>query len=167
MTDTKNIEVKKSTSMKQLLTFQIAGRLFGVDISVAREVSPEVNFTPVFHASDEIKGLVNIRGQIYLVLDLHKILGYEYPERTEDTRFIIFKENIGESFGVIIDKVGEVVEISENEIKNIQSSNDSGIEELGTKIESLTLGISKLENQLLVVLNPEKLLTQVHGTATN
>ena len=154
--------VAEKNRMKQLLTFHIAGRLFGIDISAAREVSPEVNYTPVFHAADEIKGLVNIRGQIYLVLDLHKILGYEFLEKTEDTRFIILKENVGESFGVIIDKVGEVVEISENEIRNIHSGNDGGIENLGSKIEALTLGISKLEDQLLVVLNPEKLLTELN-----
>jgi len=152
------IIVAEKYKMKQLLTFQIAGRLFGIDISAAREVSPVVDYTPVFHVVDEIKGLVNIRGQIYLVLDLHKILGYEFSGKTEDTRFIIFKENIGESFGVIIDKVGEVVEISEKEIRNIQSGNESGVEDLGSKVEALTLGISKLENQLLVVLNPEKLL---------
>ena len=150
----------EQAKMKQLLTFQIAGRLFGIEISAAREVSPEVEYTPVFHAADEVKGLVNIRGQIYLVLDLHKILGYAPAEKTEDTRFIILKENVGESFGVIIDKVGEVVEISEKEIRNIHSGNDSAIEELGSKVEALTLGISKLENQLLVVLNPEKLLTE-------
>lgn len=157
MTNNKMIVTEKN-GMKQLLTFHIAGRLFGIEISAAREVSSEVEFTPVFHSADEIKGLVNIRGQIYLVLDLHKILGYELSPKTEDTRFIILKENIGESFGVIIDKVGEVVEISEKEIKNIQSGNESGGENLGSKVEALTLGISKLENQLLVVLNPDKLL---------
>ena len=154
--------VAEKNRIKQLLTFQIAGRFFGIEISAAREVSPEVEYTPVFHAADEVKGLVNIRGQIYLVLDLHKILGLEFSENTEDTRFIILKENIGESFGVIIDKVGEVVEISENEIRNIHAGNESGIEDLGSKVEALTLGISKLENQLLVVLNPEKLLNELN-----
>jgi len=95
---------------------------------------------------------------------LHKILGYKLSEKTEDTRFIILKENIGESFGVIIDKVGEVVEISEKEIRNIHSGNESGIENLGNKVEALTLGISKLENQLLVVLSPEKLLNEINKT---
>ena len=156
----KQMVVAEKNRIKQLLTFHIAGRLFGIEISAAREVSSEVEFTPVFHAAEEVKGLVNIRGQIYLVLDLHKILGYAPTEKTEDTRFIILKENVGESFGVIIDKVGEVVEISEREIRNIHSGNDNAIEELGSKVEALTLGISKLENQLLVVLNPEKLLTE-------
>ncbi len=160
----KQMMISENIKMKQLLTFHISGRLFGIDISAAREVSPEVDFTPVFHAADEVKGLVNIRGQIYLVLDLHKILGYKLSEKTEDTRFIILKENIGESFGVIIDKVGEVVEISEKEIRNIHSGNESGIENLGNKVEALTLGISKLENQLLVVLSPEKLLNEINKT---
>ncbi len=157
------IVVAEKNRMIQLLTFQIAGRLFGIEISAAREVSPEVEYTPVFHAADEVKGLVNIRGQIYLVLDLHKILGYTFAEKTDDTRFIILKENVGESFGVIIDKVGEVVEISEKEIRNIHSGNDNVIEELGSKVEALTLGISKLENQLLVVISPEKLLKEINN----
>ncbi len=157
------IVVAEKNNMKQLLTFHIAGRLFGIDISAAREVSSEVEYTPVFHSAEEIKGLVNIRGQIYLVLDLHKMLGFESSEKTIDTRFIIMKETMGESFGVIIDKVGEVVEISEKEIKNIHSGNDNGVEELGGKIEALTLGVSKLENQLLVVLNPKKLLSEIQN----
>ncbi len=161
MAKNNSLVVNKSVELKQLLTFRIAERLFGIDISAAREVSSEVEYTPVYHVQDEIKGLVNIRGQIYLVLDLHKMLGYEFKEKTSSTKFIIFKENVGESFGVLIDKVGEVVQIDFESIKSIHSSNDSSSENANSKIENLTLGVTKLENELLVVLNPQKLLSEI------
>lgn len=161
MANNNSLVVSKSVELKQLLTFRIAERLFGIDISAAREVSSEVEYTPVYHVQDEIKGLVNIRGQIYLVLDLHKMLGYEFKEKTSSTKFIIFKENVGESFGVLIDKVGEVVQINSDSIKSIHSSNESNGENVNSKIENLTIGVTKLENELLVVLNPQKLLSEI------
>jgi len=161
MANNNSLVVSKSVELKQLLTFRIAERLFGIDISAAREVSSEVEYTPVYHVQDEIKGLVNIRGQIYLVLDLHKMLGYEFKEKTSSTKFIIFKENVGESFGVLIDKVGEVVQINSDSIKSIHSSNESNSDNVNSKIENLTIGVTKLENELLVVLNPQKLLSEI------
>ena len=62
-------------------TFRVDGRLFGVDILDVKEVTAETTFTRVAHAPDEVLGLVNIRGHIYLALDLRRLLGMPATRR--------------------------------------------------------------------------------------
>ena len=64
------VKTDDTSSMLRYCTFRLSGRLYGVDIEDVKEINTEVNFTPIFHASREIKGYINIRGQIYLLLDL-------------------------------------------------------------------------------------------------
>ncbi|MDH5637536.1 MAG: chemotaxis protein CheW, partial [Nitrospinota bacterium] len=70
----------------QLSTFRLNDRLFGVDIQDVKEINTEVTFTQIFHASKEVRGYVNIRGQIHLVLDLRILLGFEKKEPDHDSR---------------------------------------------------------------------------------
>ena len=65
------------TQKRQFCTFWISGRHLGVDVLDVKEINSEINLTPIFHAPKEVIGYVNIRGQIYLILDLRLILGFE------------------------------------------------------------------------------------------
>ena len=96
----------------QVSTFWLSGRLFGVDIMDVKEINTEVDFTPIFHSSKEVKGYVNIRGQIHLVLDLRLLLGFESKEVDINSRVVIFKQSIAEPFGALVDKVGDILEVS-------------------------------------------------------
>ena len=51
-------------------TFLSAGRLFGVPVLDVKEVTAETRFTRIPHAPEEVLGLVNIRGHIFLALNL-------------------------------------------------------------------------------------------------
>ena len=64
----------------------VNGRLFGVDILDVKEVTAETAYTRVAHAPDEVLGLVNIRGHIYLALDLRRLLGMPATVLTGDSR---------------------------------------------------------------------------------
>ena len=57
-------------------TFRLDGHLYGVDVLDVKEVTTATTATPISHAPDEVMGLVNIRGQIYLALDLRRLLGW-------------------------------------------------------------------------------------------
>lgn len=153
-----NLETVKDK--KQFCTFWLSGRLFGVDIFNAKEVNTTVEFTPIFHAPKEVEGYVNIRGQIYLVIDIRQLLGFEKSEITEDSRVVIFKDDIGESFGVLVDKIGDVVEVAENEIEKMKKGRDFG-GDLNARLDDLTTGVCRLKDNLLVIINPKVLLPEI------
>ena len=148
----------------QYCTFWAAGRLLGVDILDVKEINMETNFTPVYHAPEQVRGYVNIRGQIYLILDLKMILGRGQAELLPTSRLVLFKPSVGDAFGVLVDRVGDVVEVDQDSIedrrRNSQGSMPENAERRGTQ-DDLVEGVCKLQGVLLVVLNAYRLLKYV------
>lgn len=146
-------------NIRQYCTFWVSGHLYGVDILNVKEVNPEATFTEVFHAPEEVRGFVNIRGQIHLILDLRRILGLEPQEVSEKSRLVLFKPIVGESFGVLVDSIGDVVEAPDEQIETGGLVNEDlpGAEE---RVESSPLisGVCRLEGALLLIINARNLL---------
>ncbi len=92
----KSEKEKTATQNRQFCTFWLSGRLFGVQILDVKEIHPEVAITPIFHAPRTVKGYVNIRGQVYLILDLRPMLGFESCEVDRKSCLVIFKTTVGE-----------------------------------------------------------------------
>jgi chemotaxis signal transduction protein len=125
-----------------------------------KEISTEVEITPIYHAPEQVKGYVNIRGQIYLVIDLRLLLGYEQQEVSGSNKIVIFKNKIGEAFGVLVDSIGDVVEVSESDIEDMQKQDDTDYE-FDSKIDEITEGVCRLEKTLLVIINPKHFLPEI------
>jgi len=158
---------EQSGSLKrQFCTFIIYNRLFGVDILNVKEVNSQVKYVPIYHAPPEVKGYINIRGQIYLILDLQIILGFEPAsafDTTANQRIILFKSTVDEPFGIIVDRISDVVTIEIDKIEHRRSESDTRGRSSSNRIErrstDLSDGIAKLDDQLLVILNPHTLLS--------
>lgn len=162
-TITKDSDELNITSQRQYCTFLIEGRLFGVDILHVKEINRELEFTPVFHAPDEVKGYVNIRGQIHLVLDLRMILGFKSKESDTDSCVLLFKQEIAEPFGVLVDKIGDVVNVSPEKIEDRFKIDDvatASNDHLSTN-ENMIEGLCKLKDNLLVILKPKNFLSVI------
>ena len=61
----------------QFVTFRIGRQLLGIDLLRVREVRQVNHITPVQHARPYIRGLVNLRGQTFLIFDLGVAIGAE------------------------------------------------------------------------------------------
>lgn len=141
-----------SDATQKFVTFWIHDELFGVDILDVQEVTPLIDITPVFHAPDEVLGYVNIRGQIHLVLDMRVLMGHSKEEIGKESRIIIFKSKIAEPFGILIDKVGDVLEVSTDWIEPENRNINKDMK------RQLVSGVCKLKEQLLILLDARKLL---------
>jgi chemotaxis signal transduction protein len=144
--------------VRQFNTFRIQGRLYGIDIQDVKEINTGVDFTPIFHAPNQVKGYINIRGQIYLLLDLRRILGFEDKAVDGANQVVLFKPDVGQRFGVLVDNIADIVAVDikqiENRRKNSQELPD-GDERRGADIAE---GICKMEDELLVIINSQNLL---------
>ena len=151
----KNISINK----RQFCTFWLNQRLFGVNILDVKEITSETYFTPIFHAPEEVKGYVNIRGKIHLVIDLRKILGFVSATVSMESKVVLFKQKIGESFGMLVDKVDDVIEVSEDEIED-RLNGEQGKIEIINKTQFIE-GVCKLKKQLLLILNAKNILYSI------
>ena len=150
---------------RQICTFGIDDRLLGVDILDVKEINTETDFTPIFHAPREVRGYVNIRGQIHLILDLRLIM--DLPEKPIDaeSRLVLFKPGVGENFGILVDRIGDVMEISGGMVEDRRKA-DAGVPETGDR-RALEMGggVCKLEDGLLIILDSRQLMGRLEASA--
>lgn len=133
--------------IRQFVTFWIDDRLVGMDVLKVREINKVLDITPVPHAPDCVRGLVNLRGQTVSVLDLGVLLGFGERRIMERSHNIILKEY---DVGLLVDEIGDVEEVRPEEI-HPPPANLNGIE-----LELIEC-IVKLKDKLLTVLSPEKI----------
>jgi chemotaxis signal transduction protein len=95
----------------------IGDKYFGVGIFGVKEVIHLPEYTKVPNTHKSIIGVFNLRGEIYSILDFRVLLGQEItPVSTKNLVVILEHENV--NYGVIVDKVLDVIEI---ESANVQT----------------------------------------------
>ncbi len=146
---------------RQICTFAIEDRRLGVDILDVKEINTETDFTPIFHAPRAVKGYVNIRGQIHLILDLRLIMDLPEKPVDEESRLVLFKPEVGDNFGILVDRIGDVMEIHREMVEDRRKA-DEGVPEAGDRRGlDLGSGVCKLEDGLLIILDAKQLLIDI------
>lgn len=127
----------RTTDMSlQLATFRLDGQLYGVDVSRVQEALRLQTPTPVPLAGPAIAGLVNLRGQVVLLIDLRARLGREPIAADAEPMMMVVKID-GELVSLLVDQVGEVLEVDADAAKPLPSTLDPGLRELVTDVYAL------------------------------
>src|ERR1700733_14428726 len=101
-------------SFTEYVTAMIGGQLFGLPIERVQDVFKPTNITRVPLAAPEIAGVLNLRGRIVTAIRLSRRLDLE--SRAEETApMAIGIERGPESFGLLVDTVGEVLNLPDGE----------------------------------------------------
>jgi purine-binding chemotaxis protein CheW len=134
----------------EYVTAIIGGQLFGLPIARVQDVFKPDRMTEVPLSSSEIAGILNLRGRIVTVIDMRRRLGVE--ERTsEQPSMAIGIECRGESYGLLIDSIGEVIALDDGLL-------ESNPVNLDAKIAQVSSGVIRLDSDLLVVLDIDRVL---------
>lgn len=152
-----------SNTRRQFATFHLGTRLFGVDILDVKEITPETSLTNIFHAAPEVKGYVNIRGQVHLVLDLRTLLGLDQHEVDKKSRVVLFKSDVGDDFGVLVDQISDIVTVDDHAIEDRRHNEGELLDKADRRVADLGLGVCKLDSGLLVLLNSHRFLQGVEA----
>jgi purine-binding chemotaxis protein CheW len=141
---------KAEANLQEYVTASIGGQLFGLPILRVQDVFMPEGLTRVPLAPPEIAGVLNMRGRIVTLIDLRRRLGL--PPRTQDGAVMaIGVESRGESYGLLIDAVGEVLKLDEQ-------AREGNPVNLDSELAGVSAGICRLEGQLLVVLDVDRVL---------
>ena len=139
-----------STNLTEYVTFTTAGQLFGLPIERVQDVFKPTNITRVPLAGPEIAGVLNLRGRIVTAINLSKRLDLE--SRAEGVApMAIGIESGVESFGLLVDAVGEVLKLPDSE-------RETNPINLDRKLGRVSAGVFRLDGQLLVVLDVDRVL---------
>lgn len=146
-----------STEMTTFCTFRTAGRWFGAPIEDVKEVNRQATTTRIPHAPPEVAGYVNIRGHIFLALDIAQMLGLEKSNQAE-RHLILFKSNVGPSFGIVVDEIGDITTVEAKEIDQLGSAGGplNGNETI--ELTDLAIKVCRCAEELLIILDPKRFL---------
>ncbi len=138
------------TETAEYVTATVGGQLFGLPIAQVQDVFMPGNLTPVPTAPQEFAGVLNLRGRIVTVIDMRIRFGMA-PRGKGDQPMAVGIENEGESYGLLIDTIGEVLKLNPADQQPVPANLDGGL-------SRVACGIYRLENELLVVLDVQRLL---------
>ncbi|MDR3511549.1 MAG: chemotaxis protein CheW [Caulobacteraceae bacterium] len=94
----------------ELISFEIGGQTFCIDISDVREIRGWTQSTPMPQAPSYIMGLINLRGVIMPVVDLRSRLGLGATEASSRHVIIVVQHEAGLA-GLLVDAVQETFTI--------------------------------------------------------
>lgn len=138
------------------VTGTVADHLFGVPIGRVRDVFNVGEITPVPLTPPEIAGLSNLRGRVVTMLDLRSRLGHGATGPRGALALGI--EAGSESFGFVVDGVGEIVKLPADTLEACPMHLDPSWAEMSD-------GVHQLEDRLLVVLDVDAILTSIRRAA--
>jgi purine-binding chemotaxis protein CheW len=134
----------------EYVTATIGGQLFGLPISGVQDVFVPERVTRVPLAAPEFAGMLNLRGRIVTAIDMRLRLGLP-PTEEGKPRMAIGIESKGESYGLLIDTIGEVIRLE-------AASCESNPVNLDARLSRVSAGVHRLDGNLLVVLDVDRVL---------
>ncbi|MFP3975449.1 MAG: chemotaxis protein CheW [Chloroflexota bacterium] len=142
--------------LEQLVVFTIAGESYGVDISIVQGIERVPEITKVPRTSRRVEGVINLRGNVIPIVNLRTVFNMPPGEQTKESRIMVVDAK-GQHIGCLVDAVTEVLRISADSVEPPSSVITSGNSDY-------LLGIAKLEQRMIILLDLEKVLT-VEGTS--
>ncbi len=132
------------------VSVRVGSQLFGLPIERVHDVFVIGGLTPVPLASPEVAGLLNLRGRVVTAVDLRCRFGLP-ASVTQDARMAVGIEAAGETLCLVVDSVGEVLRFPARDRDDLPAH-------LGGGWASLASGVHRLEDELLVVLDVDRVL---------
>jgi len=137
-------------NLTEYVTFTTGGQLFGLPIERVQDVFKPANITRVPLAGPEIAGVLNLRGRIVTAINLCNRL--DLPSLNERSGPMAIGIECGpESFGLLVDAVGEVLKLPDSE-------REANPINLNRELARVSAGVFRLDGQLLVVLDVDRVL---------
>jgi len=141
--------------LTEYVTVTIGDHMFGLPIFRVQDVFVPVGLTRVPLAPPEVAGILNLRGRVVTAIDMRSRL--DFGEREPGTPVMaIGIELKGESYGLLVAAVGEVMQLH-------NSACEAKPANLDPRLSRVAAGIYRLEGQLMVVLDVDRVLDIRNG----
>jgi len=138
----------RTLEAQQYATFTVGGHFLGVDVLEVQEVLRGQHLAPVPLAPPVVAGLINVRGQIVLALDLRRTLRLEVDAAGGVPEVSVLVRTAEGVVSLQVDDIGDVVELDGRTFEAAPRTLEAG---LGAVVK----GVHKLERELLLVLDTQ------------
>lgn len=113
---TRSDDETPSEELRQLLTFEIDGTPYAVPVESVREIVRIRPITPMPRVSQDIRGVIALRGEIVQVVDLRRRMDLPRVDPSRRNRIVVVHLEDGRVAGVLVDGVQEVLRVKADAI---------------------------------------------------
>lgn len=139
----------RSAEPRQIVTFHIDNRVFGIDVGVIREIKGWQETTPLPHAAPYVRGVINLRGLILAIYDLRARLGGGRTE-TSPKHVNLVVDVADRTAGILVDSVSDIVDVPASAIRPAPAVAMDGLE--------LIEGVALLDEAVVALLRLDAVL---------
>jgi purine-binding chemotaxis protein CheW len=100
------------SATRQFCSFMVDDLSLGLDVSRVQEVVRHHDVTRVPLAAKVIRGLINLRGQIVLAIDLRRCLAKSERPDGQRAMNVVLRSDAG-PISLLVDRIGDVVEVDD------------------------------------------------------
>lgn len=149
----KSEEHQSTHEIIQLVSFELGGEEYGVDVLSVREIIRMPGITKMPNTPEYVDGIINLRGTVVPIISLRRRFGL--PERGQDRQSRILVMEVGGGLtGFVVDAVAEVIRISAAEIQ------PSPAIAQGNAAQDAITGVINHGERLLIVLDLNRLFNE-------
>jgi len=134
----------------QVVAFRLGKEEYAVDILHVQEIVRLLSITRVPRSAKHIEGVVNLRGNIVPIINLHQRFNIESAGEEEDKRIVVFQFDDFKA-GIIVDEVSEVLALNSNDIEETDKVYSS-------MSSDFIKGIARVDNRLFLLLDLQKII---------
>lgn len=140
---------------RQFITFRSGAQEFGADIMAIREIRGWTETTPLPHAPDYVRGVINLRGVVLPVVDLKARLG-QGQSQANPKHVIVVVQAESRTIGLLVDAVSDILTVTAGEIQPTP--------ELARDAQSAFVeGIAVLSERMVTILGMDRLVGSLVG----
>lgn len=148
----KGEEPQTSHEIIQLVSFELEGEEYGIDVLAVREIIRMPAITKMPNTLDYVDGIINLRGTVVPIISLRKRFGLLDRDHDRQSRILVME--VGDSLtGFIVDAVAEVIRISSSEIQPPPSITQ------GSAAHECITGVINHAERLLIVLDLNRMFS--------
>jgi purine-binding chemotaxis protein CheW len=131
-------------------TFFLNSICFGIPVEKVQEFLEYQDITPVPLSPPVLPGIINLRGQLLTTINLKTRLNLSSTDADGQSMMMVIRTNEG-PMNLVVDKIGAIVDVDPDLF-------EKPTETLKHDVRVVTTHVCKLEKQLLLVLDTEKII---------
>lgn len=149
MADDKGILLETGTNEFEIIEFSVGNVFYGINVAKVREIISPLPVTPIVNTHPYVDGMFTLRGKIMPLVNLAKCLSSD--KVTEAYKIIVCEIN-GVFTGFKVEEVYRIHRISWTQMEPAPHITGS----------DLVVGIVKMEDRLIILLDFEKILSDIN-----
>ena len=132
----------------------VDNQVFGLPILQVQDIVEPRNITHIPRAPDFVSGVLNLRGRIVTVIDLHVCLDKRDKHEYKEGQMSVTVEFDNDLYTLLIDDIGDVINIRSNQIGKVPKNLDDALRDVSS-------GIIQLEQDLIAILSVPMLFSRL------